>query len=207
MFEGLSSSAFSPQAECITFDANDTIQGGPNSATFKYIEIELTPCNETSTTCKSNGLSPGVDLSNSKAQAIFKYLRNVVLEMSFVEAGAKVSDYANPLKLHINSHYRFRVDMFQEKYTDFYFIPFTIETVYGILFDQTSTDSSIALNNALFESTTRDPGTSSFTKKGKNESSAANYLNIRFLAENKQLNVIRTYSKIIDVFSNIGGIA
>jgi len=160
------------------------LEGDSNSDTYDYIEIEILACDETLSTCKTRGMSPGVGLTESVATGAFKKVRKMIVEMNFVEGVSDVEDYENPIKLHINTNYKFNLDIYQEKFITFYYIPFTMETTTGEFWDNTSTKTSISLDKTISDSTTRDPG-ATFQKPGQTETRSSNYINIKLASSNK----------------------
>lgn len=127
--------------------------------------------------------------------------------MYVAESVGEVDNFEKPITQNINSDYKFYIDLFQEKFVDIYLMPFTVESQFGLFWDTTTTISSITLSDVLQDSTNRDPGTKTLSKEGQDSERSANYLNLNILGSNKQRTTSRQYTKLIDVFSDVGGLA
>lgn len=206
-FSGRVQEALQKGSSCIIFNNNEVLTGDHNSLIFKYIDIEVLPCDEDLPSCKTGGLSEGVNLGNTVADEANEKVRKVSVEVNFVEAAGNDESFNNPVNLHINSNYKFSMDLYMEQFVDIYMMPLTVDSVYGEFWDSQSSASSLTLSQVIQDSTTRDPGTKTFSKQGQDDSRSANYLNIRILGSNKSLTMTREYKKLIDVFSDVGGLA
>lgn len=76
-----------------------------------------------------------MDLTDPTAKGAYQKVRKMILEMNFVEAAADTSNYDSPILLHVNTNYKFNLDIYQEKFINFYYIPFTVETTTGEFWD------------------------------------------------------------------------
>lgn len=81
---------------------------------YQYFEIEVLPCDESNSTCKTAGLTPGVTLSDPTLEKAYLKVRGITINMNFVEAAGNTDDFDKPINQHINSNYQFSMDLFQE---------------------------------------------------------------------------------------------
>lgn len=207
---GEKSVALNEDASCIKFDNNAILEGGPGNDDFKFVEIVVRPCDETTSACKTSGIGPYDAIWNNTALNLAaKRVRVVTLQFNFFEAGIKIDDPDSPMLKKINSNYELRMDAFQEKYRTFFFQKYSIKDVKGIFSDSEETIESVSLNDVLTETTTRIPGRSDieYTVNGKTEARSANYMTIRLQSSNSEYTITRSYTKLIDVFADVGGIA
>ena len=209
-YQGEKFIALNDDASCIKFDQNAEIEGAPGSSVYKFIEVIVRACDETNDDCKTKGINAGDTIaSNPKLYAAYNRIRVVTLQFNFVEAGARMDDHDDPMKLNINSNHELRMDVFQEKYRTFFFQQFTVEDVTGWFSDEIINKTSIAFDKVITETTTRDPGNSDIEFQGPDGpvERSANYMTMRLQASNTHLKITRTYTKLIDVFADVGGVA
>ena len=209
--KGSSNVALNSEASCIVFDEGIEIVGSASDDTFKYVEIIVRPCDEESSTCRTSGLNAGDTIgSNSKLQDAYKRLREITLEFNFMEAGVSLDNKTKPLTKTINTNYELRLDLFQEKFSTFYFQNFNVSDTEGrfLFLESTKEYNSITLDKVISQSTTRDPGSKDvkfFSPTGE-LSRSANYLTIKIQASNNEYTIERGYKKLIDVFADVGGV-
>ena len=118
-----------------------------------------------------------------------------------------MDNYSDPLKYGVNSRNQLKIDLFKQKISRFYFHHVELETVTGLVTDSTSILTTIEFEDRIDGMTTRDPGTDDLTIPGHTTKQAAEYFKIVLLATAEKKVYTRTYAKLIDVFSNVGGIA
>jgi len=85
-FSGNREITFSTNSKCLEFKANENVQGALGESIFKYIEVRLDACDETETTCMTNGLNPGDTLLNPTLKAAHEYFKEVSVQLSFLDA-------------------------------------------------------------------------------------------------------------------------
>lgn len=207
---GQTSIALNENASCIKFSDDVVIEGGPGSDLFQYVEVIVRACDEDDSRCKTSGIGIDDTIGTSPALKLAaKRVRVVTLQFNFFEAGVDVDDPHDPLNKNINSNYELRMDAFQEKYRTFFFQKFIVKDVRGIFSDSESSVESVTLSNVLTETTTRIPGRKDieFVTPSGTETRSANYMTIRLQASNAEYTITRTYTKLIDVFADVGGIA
>lgn len=204
-----SQSIFNKDSRCLEFDDDIFLVGSDTEANFSYIEMRLETCDEMKDTCKTKGLNDKSAIDYQKTfDAAYEVIRNVQLRYSFLDISADASSFNEPMTKNINSNHFMMLSLQEEKFKNFYFGGYEINTISGWLTTQNETVNSIFLDSALSEGTYRDP-TYVETFKGKDGevSQKLPYGTIRIMASNKKVSVERTYETLIDVLGTVGGIA
>jgi len=209
-FGGKIDGAIIGNASCLVFPEGFSIEGAETDSKYEFIEIQVQSCDETTPACKSTNINSGATIASSPELAnTFNKVRKISLQMNFVEASIDFANYTHPVELSINSDYIFRLDVFKEKRHTFTYKPIIVESKTGILIESTTTISSIGFDSMTSTSTTRDPGERSFglVDPEATVGRSSDYITILIKASNRQTTFTRTYMKLIDVFSGLGGIS
>lgn len=84
-----------------------------------------------------------------------------------------------------------------------------MDTTSGWFTGNTTSVSSIYLDNQFHTAASRNPGLQTLTFQGPNgeETKAANYLSVRIMSSNREISISRSYNTLIDVASDVGGIS
>ena len=206
-FHGKVTEAISEDATCIKFSKGTELTGDDSSTVFKFVEINLVPCDKSKTTCMTRSVAPGAHLGDPLLQAAFKEMRKLELYVNFIEPHPDMENYSDPLKYGVNSRNQLRIDLFKQKVSRLYFHHVELETVTGLIIDSSSTITTIEFAERIDGQTTRDPGTDDLVIPGHAEAKAAEYFKIVLLSTSEKKVYTRTYAKLIDVFSNVGGVS
>lgn len=203
-------SVFNKDSKCLEFSDDTLLTGSATSSTnFSYIEVRVETCDETSDKCTTKNLQ---DKSASGYQASFDAayakMKEISLLFSFLEVSADTTSFDSPLVKNINSNHYLKTSLMDEKYQDYYFGTYEVNTLSGLFTTENSTVSSMFLDTAFTESTYRDPTyKEDFKTKTATDQQKMPYGVIRIMASNKKVSVERKYETLVDVLGTVGGIA
>ena len=211
--------AFHVNSSCIKFQNNTIIGGSPGSPDFKYIEIQVFPCMESadegpefSTSCKTHTFERDRTMQNDvgdRMKLAFTRIRDFTFRLSLVQTGANLENFKQPLTKTIDSNNELRMGLFQEYYRTYFFQSYKVEDTTGWFSDINKGYEGISLDRSTTETTTREPWFKANYANidGQLKLRGTNYMTIRFQASNQKQVISRKYKKLIDVFSEVGGLA
>lgn len=204
------SSIFNKDSRCLEFSKDFSIYGSESSSNFSYIEIRVETCDETSDKCISKLLQDkSAGTYQAKFDAAYQKLREISLRLSFLDVSADTNSFDSPLIRNINSNHYLQANLVAEKYQDYFFGTYEVNTVSGWLTTTNNSISAMFMDTYVTESTYRDPtyGTDFKTKTGTESNKKMPYGKIRIMTSNKKVSVERKYETLVDVFGTVGGIA
>lgn len=194
LYIGDKESAFHVNSSCIKFE-NDTLIGGfPGSSDFKYVEIQVFPCvesidedptfNKDTSPCKTCNLTIDRTFQNDPGNNMtfaFQRVRNFTLGMSYLQTGANLDNFENPLTKTIDSNNELRMGLFQESYRTYFFQSYKVEDTTGWFYDINKEHEGISLDRSTTETTTREPWfKAKYTNiNGELKPRGTNYMTIR----------------------------
>lgn len=137
-------------------------------------------------------------------------VKDTYLNFNYVEATLDSSNYTNPLQYSMKSIIKTHTSIDTIKYVHVYFRELEVDTDVGWLWETLNSTSSIGFDLAL--SDTADRGMTDKVSEIRPGQATAEeiptpYIEYQLLSSNNKLVYTRTYMKIIDLFSNVGGCA
>lgn len=202
-------------ARCVDFTGDKQVSGYQGANIWKYIEIEVMPCDKTEATCMTKDLTENDHYhSGPPNQAAFRQafhrLKNLELIFSYSDSTLDAENFDNPITKVVSSATRVRLDMMQKKYFDFFIGDFTVLTKYGIFYPFQTEVSSFYIAEKFHDSTNRQPGYEESIVLDKDEPAELvpdAYAIMRIQAGAHVNSVEIEYETLIDAFGNIGGVS
>lgn len=197
------------KSKCVKFKSGSKLSGSARETWWKFIEIRIEPCKNDEKMCKTSNIPPGATIHTSpKLNEAYEYFKGFYIQLSFVDSKAQADDFDDPIKPTLTEANTLSINLFSEKYRDYYFKQFTVESEYGWFWKVSDEKSGISLDKEFFETVYRDPSvTQKFFSPGGEVDKLSDYYTVRFIGTNINSNLKREYELLVDVFSNVGGIA
>jgi hypothetical protein len=147
--------------------------------------------------------------TNSLTDYIEERLESIYLTFNYVEAVARVEIYDSPFKFNTNSGIKTTISVNNQKDVNVFFKTSTVETDVGVFIESFKRESSFAFDSVSIDIKDRGFGKQNNEKgtDGTVSAETTSYIEFNIFSSNKEIIYTRKYVKIIDVLSDVGGIA
>lgn len=146
---------------------------------------------------------------NAITQYIQSSFKSVYFSFNYIEGAVRAENYTNPFSYSINSGIRISPAPSTQKIINIYFKEVVVETDVGKVLEDFEIQKSISYDSVFLDSLDRGDDAEVQEKRpgGATEIKIAPLIEIFLYSSNNQLVYTRKYSKIVDVFADVGGIA
>lgn len=210
-----------PKSTCLILNNDTFIQGNLQSRDFQYIDIEFRPCNESNPKCLYYNLKQDSKMTGKfsnegdilEASPLFNATFQTIklrAGIFYVEANADTENVTHPLVHTLNTNIQLNFEINQEKFLNYYFRKFRVQSISGKFFDYEKEVTSISLDKIESETRYRSPWAKMKITNlydDRKIKKTQNLYTISIFASNTESVMIRNYTKFIDVLGNVGGIS
>lgn len=129
--------------------------------------------------------------------------------LSYTEGAVEPDNYEQPFSFFLKTAAKIYGSVENTKLVNMFWKEVEVNTDKGLVFESLETKTSLSLDNLIIDTLDRGSGKTKTekTKNGISESVAQSFIEFNLYSSNNKLIYHRTYSKIIDIFANIGGIS
>ena len=203
-----------PSQICLELDKSTIITGSQAEELFSYLEIRFEACNHLiNPSCKPKKPTPSEKVTDingpSGLKQAYETFQNLVIEFNFIEAGADVKNFKNPILYNLNTNNQVRAHLYSEKIFDFYLGELRVETKSGWFVEKLESKSALRVAGQFFDAIQREPSINEELQVEGEENyiKPRPYAVARFLVSNQVMVVERKYTTILDCLSSIGGVS
>lgn len=190
----------SPSIDAATCDCGtiDNLSPGSNSLSFSGAGAVVTKCNEV-------------------LQRIPKKIEEVTsatyFTLSYTEGAVKPDNYDQPFVFFLKTGARIYGSVENTKLVNMFWKEVEVNTDKGLVFENIETKTTLSLDNIIIDTLDRGSGKTRYEKDpngGIGDAKVAvpqSFIEFNLYSSNNKLIFNRQYSKLVDVFANIGGIS
>lgn len=135
-------------------------------------------------------------------------LRTIYFNLNYVEAALRAENKTDPIAYTINSGIKTRLSFYNQKNINIYFKQIEVNTDLGFFVEQFKTESSMIFDSVNTDISDRQVNQlqQEVNSDGTTSNKPSAFLEFNIFSSNKKIIYTRKYSKLIEVFSDVGGI-
>jgi hypothetical protein len=129
--------------------------------------------------------------------------------LSYTEGAVTPDDYDAPFSFFLKTGAKIYGSVISTKLINMYWKEVEVNTDKGLIFENIDTQTSLSLDSVIIDTIDRGAGKTKveFSPNGVSESVSQSFVEFTLYSSNNKLIFERRYSKLVDVFANIGGIS
>lgn len=142
-------------------------------------------------------------------EEIYKQIGNIYFTFNYVEAAVKPENYEQPFSYSMKSNVKSYGSIESTKIVNMFFRESQVRTDKGLVREIFEIKSSVAFDSVMTDFYDRGEGKTKeeLRPSGATESVPQSFIEFALFSSNNRIILTRKYSKILDVFANVGGTA